>query len=422
VFGKRAEEAEDAISRAGAMLDVLHLSKADLSPADRLFGQAREALNRKSYDSARVLATRAETLASTLEDRHRAAQKALGALRGLAKQARELGLDASEFDGDVAEARRVAQAGTVEDGVKIPDYNKARAMLETAVNAGRERLKIAQETANEIFTAELALDALNDENALITLDESDRVTSRGRALVDDAKQALAAGRFDEAKIAARKTEAAARQALLARRDAIAALHGAERRVAALQSMGALADVPEKLIVEGMVLLRAAKIAEARGTFEIANREAQRIRDEFRRASKGVKDAKEGLASLARSGTVPETAERALRDAQQVFKGGEYDRAAALASDARKALGKRHEVRERIARTIEETRRKLEELRATGTEYANDVEEMLVRAEEEFENGDFVTSSEDLKIANLLIGPLPGTANPAKSRSAPAGNP
>ena len=65
---------------------------------------------------------------------------------------------------------------------------------------------------------------------------------------------------------------------------------------------------------------------------------------------------------------------------------------------------------------------MEELRATGTEYANDVEEMLVRAEEEFENGDFVTSSEDLKIANLLIGPLPGTANPAKSRSAPAGNP
>ena len=56
------------------------------------------------------------------------------------------------------------------------------------------------------------------------------------------------------------------------------------------------------------------------------------------------------------------------------------------------------------------------------DYANDVEEMVLRAEREFENGDFVTSSEDLKIANLLIGPRPGTRSAAKPRSAPAGNP
>ena len=81
------------------------------------------------------------------------------------------------------------------------------------------------------------------------------------------------------------------------------------------------------------------------------------------------------------------------------------------ADARRALGKRLELRDRLARTIEETKRKVEQLRAIGTDYANDVEEMVLRAEREFENGDFATSSEDLKIATLLIGP-PGDRNPS----------
>jgi hypothetical protein len=65
--------------------------------------------------------------------------------------------------------------------------------------------------------------------------------------------------------------------------------------------------------------------------------------------------------------------------------------------------------------IEETKRKVEELREIGTDYANDVEEMVLRAEREFENGDYVNSSEDLKIASLLMGPR--RPDPHKGRPA-----
>ncbi len=42
--------------------------------------------------------------------------------------------------------------------------------------------------------------------------------------------------------------------------------------------------------------------------------------------------------------------------------------------------------------------------------------MVLRAEREFENGDFVNSSEDLKIATLLLGP-PGRAGAPPGRTA-----
>jgi len=92
------------------------------------------------------------------------------------------------------------------------------------------------------------------------------------------------------------------------------------------------------------------------------------------------------------------------DAKRSLAQGQYDRATEQSGDARRALGKRQEVRDRLARMIEDTKRKVEELRAVGIDYANDVEEMVLRAEREFENGDFVNSSEDLKIASLLMGP------------------
>src|SRR5439155_800254 len=184
VFGKRAEEVGEAIAHAQAVLEVLKLSKADLSSSVRLIAQAREALGRKEYDAAQALAARAEALAASLEGRYRAAQKALNTLLGMSKKARELGLNSSEFDSAVAEARRVAKAGTVEDRVTIPNYLQARGLLEAAAERGAERLKRAEAVANDIFTAELALEALKDANGHSDHAEFERlVLTGGRALL-----------------------------------------------------------------------------------------------------------------------------------------------------------------------------------------------------------------------------------------------
>jgi len=405
LFGKRAEEAGEAIARAQAVLDLLKLSKADLSPAARLVAQAREALGRKEYDAAQALATRAEALASSLEGRYRGAQKALNALVGIAKKAKELGFATAEFDASVAEARRVAKQGAVEDGVSIPNYLQARAILEAAGTRGGELLKRAQAVANEIFTAELALDALKDANGHSDHAEFERlVLTGGRSLLEGAKRSLAAGDLDGAETAARRASEGAKKTLAAYQDSIAALKEVEMAIADLRSSGILAAGPERLREQGQIFLRRAKVAEAKDVLERAAREAQRIGVDHRRATKDVAEAETSVIGLARAGFVSEDAQRAVDDAKRALAHGQYDRAVELSADARRALGKRQEVRDRLARMIEDTKRKVEELRAVGVDYANDVEEMVLRAEREFENGDLVNSSEDLKIASLLMGP------------------
>ena len=422
-FGKRAEEAGEAISRAQAVLEVLKLSKADLSAATRLVARAREVLARKEYESAHSFAARAERLASSLEERYRGAQKALGAVRGIASKAREIGFDAARFDAAIEEARRVAREGTVEDGISIPNYLQARALLDSFVNEGRELLKRAEATANEIFTAELALDALKDANGHVNREDFDRViVGGGRTLIDRAKHALAQGDLDQAEAAAKAAEEYSKKILLVQQDALGALRDTERTISELRTLGARAIRAERLLEQGRILLKRAKLPEAKQLLERADQEAQRIAIDFHRAGKAVKEAEDSLASLARAGLLPEEAQRAIADAKRSLAEGAYERAEELAADARRALGKRAEVRERLVRTIEETKLRIDELRAVGSEYANDVEEMVVRAEREFENGDYVTSSEDLKIASLLMGPRSSPAAAHKVRPAPAGNP
>ncbi len=405
LFGKRAEEVGEAIARAQAVLDLLKLSKADLSSAVRLGAQAREALGRKDYDPAQALATRAETLASSLEERYRGAQKALSAVIGIAKKAKELGFATTEFDAAVAEARRVAKDGTVEDGVSIPNYLQARSLLEAAASRGGEILKRAQAVANEIFTAELALDALSDATGHSAHAEFERlVLAGGRGLLEGAKASLAAGDLGGAETAARRAGEGAKKTLAAYQDAIAALKDVEKAITDLRTAGIIAAGPERLVEQGQVFLRRAKVAEAKEVLERAAREAQRISIDYRRATKDVADAETSVAALARAGFISDDAQRAVDDARRALGQGQYDRATERSGDARRALGKRQEVRDRLARAIEDTKRKVEELRAVGIDYANDVEEMVLRAEREFENGDFVNSSEDLKIASLLMGP------------------
>ncbi len=61
-------------------------------------------------------------------------------------------------------------------------------------------------------------------------------------------------------------------------------------------------------------------------------------------------------------------------------------------------------RESLRAQIDATKAQAQRLREMGLAYANDVEEMVGRAEREFLEGDFAGTSEDLRIASLLIRP------------------
>ncbi|OGS50480.1 MAG: hypothetical protein A3K65_09510 [Euryarchaeota archaeon RBG_16_68_12] len=413
MFARKGDEISDAIVRAEALLDVLRLSKVDLTAPEELLAEARRAAEEKRYPEAQALAARAESLANTLEERHRAARKALTAARSLAKKARSMGLDASELDLAVEAARRVSREGTVEDGLTIPNYLQARALLDVALNSRRPELDRASAVADEIFTAELSVDALKDANGNIDREEFDRVVLTDvRALVENAKALFSKGRLEEAKAAAESAEEAAKRARLDYEDAIRAFRAAEKTLADLRAEGAVAVGPERLLDQGQSLLRQAKLGEAREVLVRVERDAGRLAEVFRRATRSVQETEQAISALARGGEVPEEAQIALQDARRALGEGRYGRAEEAVVEARKALGKRQAVRDRLARAIQDTKRKVELLRAAGSDAANDVEEMVLRAEREFENGDLVNSSEDLRIATLLMGKTRPAERPA----------
>ncbi len=413
LFTRKGDEISDAIARAEALLDVLRLSKVDLTAPEGLLSEAHRAAEEKRFPEAHALAARAESLANILEERNRAARKSLSDVRSLAKKARSMGLDASELDLAVEEARRVSREGTVEDGLTIPNYLQARALLDVALNSHRPALERASAVADEIFTAELSIDALKDANGNIDREEFERVVLTDvRALVENAKALFSKGNLEDAKAAAESAEDAAKRARADYEDAIGALQSAERTLADLRAEGAVAVGPERLLEQGQSLLRKAKLGEAREVLVRLERDAGRLAEVYRRATRSVQEAEQAISAAARTGEVPEDAQVALRDARKALGEGRYGRAEECLLEAHKALGKREIARDKLAREIQDTKDKVELLRAAGSDAAGDVEEMVLRAEREFENGDLVGSSEDLRIATLLMGKAVPPERPA----------
>jgi hypothetical protein len=69
-----------------------------------------------------------------------------------------------------------------------------------------------------------------------------------------------------------------------------------------------------------------------------------------------------------------------------------------------AAERQREARDNLREQIDATKAQAQRLRELGLAYANDVEEMVGKAEQEFLEGDFAGTSEDLRIASLLIRP------------------
>jgi hypothetical protein len=74
-----------------------------------------------------------------------------------------------------------------------------------------------------------------------------------------------------------------------------------------------------------------------------------------------------------------------------------------------AFVRRKNAREALAKAIEETRARARILGSSGLPFIPDVQELLGRAEREFKDGNYSGSSEDLRIATLLLGTPPQEA-------------
>jgi len=67
-----------------------------------------------------------------------------------------------------------------------------------------------------------------------------------------------------------------------------------------------------------------------------------------------------------------------------------------------AFARRSNAREALAQAIEETRTRVKLLGGSGLPLLPDIQEVLGRAEREFRHGNYSGSSEDLRIATVLM--------------------
>ena len=151
------------------------------------------------------------------------------------------------------------------------------------------------------------------------------------------------------------------------------------------------------------------------SLEMAGRlaeDADRLGQTHGKAVTALQDAEVLSGRLGREGFQSYEADAAIKEARRAIKEGNYARALEHVDRAQSAFARRRNAREALAKAIAETQRQVELLKAADFPMLPDVQEVLGRAEREFRQGNYSGSSEDLRIATVLLSQAPAASRPA----------
>lgn len=399
----KARHAEEQIGRSESLVAVLRLTQADLQPAEESLRVAKELFQAHEFSKALAAARQAEKLAITLDERYASYQKARSALEIRVAELRRLGLRTDALEDALRRAGERAATGSWEDNAFLPNYLEARVLLERAANEGRTLLVRAHAASNRIFLAELAINALGDldgvpdpkafaEGALGTLE---------RALEDATKQ-LAVGDIEGAMRIATETESRAERLRAAFKEAGIVLDRTESRLGELRASGIITDGVERQIAYARDMRSKGLLEPALAMAARLSAEADRLSEAHGKALTGLEDAEVLYSRLEREGFQSYEADAAIKDARRALKEGNYTRALEHVERAHSAFARRRNAREALAKALVETQKRIELLEAADFPMLPDVQEVLGRAEREFRQGNYSGSSEDLRIATVLL--------------------
>ena len=403
-----------SLGDARALIEILKLSRANLSAADAVLQDAEARLARGDTVQARQAVDRAERIANGIEEDYRIASEATTKLRVHVKKLRALGVPAGEEERAIETVKARVGATRVVEGVNVPDYAAARALAVEASASAEDKFARADRATTAIFTAELVLEGAGEafgDGAAESLQDA-------QAILQKARTEVARGAFEVGATDAAVAERLLLGAMDQRRQAQETLESVQRVVAGLRGLGIpVASIQNSLDV-GRTLLAKGKIAAAGDAFNRGAQEAVAAGTGYRQALDGMSRAMEEMEALRTEGLPTADAEEALAWAKAAVKAGNYALASRCFGDVAVAVKKQREVRDGLKAWINETKEGLTAVRAMNLPFVNDVEEMLARAEVEFANGDFAGSSEDLRIASLLMAP----ALKREARDRPEGPP
>jgi hypothetical protein len=399
----KARHAEEAIGHSEGLVTVLRLTQTDLRPAEDAIRIAKELFAAAQYSKALDAARRAETIAITLDERHSGYQKARKHLDATLAELRRIGLPTESFDAAGGRSEEIVLSGIWENGAFVPNYLEARVLVEKATQDGRNVLLKANEASNAVFLAELAIEALAEvkgpadpkafaDGATVGLDQA----------LEEATRELALGHADGCLRVARDLEARATRLRTEYMEAARLLGEAEGRLTDLRGEGISTERLERQLELAKEILARGMIESGVTVAKRIAKETEGLEDLFRAATTRLADAEILYGQLNRQGFHSYDAETAMRDARKSIREGNYARAIEHVQRAHGAFVRRQNVREALAKAIEETRSQVATLERSGLPFIPDVQELLGRAEREFRDGNYSGSSEDLRIATLLL--------------------
>jgi len=316
---------------------------------------------------------------------------------------RRLGLRTEELETLLGRAEKKVLSGIWDSGAFVPNYLEARVLVERAEQEGRAFQERAEKASNSIFLAELAIESLGEMKGPADPELfADGATSELEQSLHEATRQLALGDAEGATKVATEIDAKATLLKKLYLDTTKSFDATEAQMSYLRGEGVLTNGLEADI-------KIARDMVEKGLIEAASAMATRLRNEvdvignaYRKATTGIADAEILYARLQREGFHSYEADVALRDTRRSIREGNYARAIEYLERALHAFARRTNAREALGRAIEEARKRAQFLRGSGLTFLPDIQEVLTRAELEFHQGNFVGSSEDLRIATVLL--------------------
>jgi len=410
----RAKNAASAIENSEGLVTILRLTQADLRPAEDAINVAKQLYDTSQFTKALQTARQAEAIAITLDERFSGYQKAVTTLYHSIDELRRIGFPTEEHEGLVGRAEEKVVTGIWENGAFVPNYLEAKVLLDRGDHEARAILDKAQRASTAIFLGELAVEALVDmqgpadpktfgEGAGATLEQT----------LEEATRHLALGDLDAAIRVAMDLEDRATQLRAEYIDADRTLTATETQLADLRGEGIATERIERQVDLARDLLARGMIDTGMTLAKRLDADTRSLGVTFRRATTGLLDVEILYAKLNRDGFHSYEAESAIRDARRSIRAGAYGRGIEHLERAFEAFARRKNVRASLEKAIEDTRARVRTLEGNSLPFLPDVQELLGRAEREFRDGNFSGSSEDLRIATLLLGERPKGDGPKR---------
>ena len=399
--GPDRRDVEAALESARGLIAILELSRANLRPALAELQKA-ESLLTKEQDAVRAKESveRAERIATALESDYRAALDAVEKLREHVARLKPLGVSTAEEEEALEAVHARALATRELEGRRVHDYAGARALAEAAWGRAQTKRVSSDETGDAIFVAEVAVEEVVGsfpEGTVEPLVEAQKLMAKAHA-------ELARGNLAMARTDASVAEKIAHQVADRRRNALEALDAVTKVVAGLRGLGLPVTSITKSLEEGRALLTRGNLAGAEDLFSEAQQEAVHVGTTYRSLLDAMSAASKAIEALRDEGLPTADAESALARGRSAMEAGNYALARAGTEDVHFAVRRQRELRDNLKDWLAQSKSQISALRDLGLVFVNDVEEMITKAEQAFLRGDFGATSEDLRIAGLLMKP------------------